>query len=519
MAFATGTIFVDLLVFLSLLVAVQAIHSRRRRGGLSYPPGPRPLPIIGNIRDIPQEFSWLAYTKLSKTYGPILSFHVFGQVIVVLNNLKSVKDLLEKRGDIYSDRTVVPFHEMAEWQWNMAFARYSEIWRLGRKILDRGLRPGPAAKYRPMQQTQARVLLNRMLTRPNEWEAHIELLQGEMILAMGYGYEVQGPDDRKIHAAQKLTKISREVTLPGALLVNNLPFLRHIPEWLPWFSYKPLARFAYDIGQEVINDPIDFVKRGILNGTAQPSLALDQLKELEKLTGTEHDKAEQAMLGALGTLYTAGAETTVAAIMTFLVAILLHPEIQKKAQDELDAVTGRERLPTFEDRPSLPFIEALCKETLRWKPVGPLAVPHATTKDDVYEGYFIPKGALVIGNTWAIFHDPEAYPEPDAFKPERYINPDGSARDDPTLSAAFGYGRRICPGRYFVDATLFIVIASLLSAFDIKRGPKGEEGVKGPSEYNYTGNLVSRPTQFPCSFIPRDKRAEELISDSLIMGA
>jgi len=106
---------------------------------------------------------------------------------------------------------------------------------------------------------------------------------------------------------------------------------------------------------------------------------------------------------------------TVSAIMSFFVAVLLYPDIQKKAQDELDSAIGRERLPSFEDRPRLPFIDAVCKEMLRWRPVAPLGafsgtltkslseivfispslagVPHAATKDGIYAGFFIPKGA------------------------------------------------------------------------------------------------------------------------------
>ena len=121
------TIF-DLLVFLSFGFALCAIRGYRRRKGLHYPPGPRPLPIIGNLLDIPKESSWHIYTELSKKYGKssclasvlynmdwtgdILSFHVFGKVIIVLNTVKSTKDLLEKRGEIYSDRPVIPFYEM-----------------------------------------------------------------------------------------------------------------------------------------------------------------------------------------------------------------------------------------------------------------------------------------------------------------------------------------------------------------------------------------------------------------------
>jgi len=303
--------------------------------------------------------------------------------------------------------------------------------------------------------------------------------------------------------------MSAETATPRDLLVNAIPFLRHIPEWLPWFSYKPLARVGRDLGREVVNEPIRFVRESMLNGTARPSLALENLQEAEKLSGSEREEAEKTIANALGSMYAAGADTTMSTIMSFFVGVLLHPDIQSKAQAELDAVTGRERLPTFEDRPRLPFIDAVCRETLRWMPVAPLAIPHSATKDNVYEGFFIPKGALVIGNTWAILHDPAMYPEPDIFKPDRFLNPDGTLRDDPVLTSAFGYGRRICPGRHFVDTTLFITVASLLSVFNIE---KGSDAKDGPFSYTYTGGVISRPHSFPCSIVPRDKKSEELIT-------
>ncbi|KAH9976262.1 cytochrome P450 [Lactifluus volemus] len=180
--------------------------------------------------------------------------------------------------------------------------------------------------------------------------------------------------------------------------------------------------------------------------------------------------------------------------------MLLYPDMIRRAQRELDVITGRERLPTFEDRSRLSFVDAMCREILRWRPVVPLGVPHASTKDDVYDGYFIPKGAIVIGNTWAIMHDPTLYPEPDIFKPERFLGPDGTLLDDPIVTSAFGWGKRICPGRHFVDATMFIVVSSLLSVFNIEKVQDAE-----------ANHLISCPHSFPCSIVPRDKQAEELI--------
>jgi cytochrome P450 len=212
---------------------------------------------------------------------------------------------------------------------------------------------------------------------------------------------------------------------------------------------------------------------------------------------------------ALGSVYSAGTDTTASSIMSFIVATLLRPEIQTMAQKELDAVIGRERLPNFEDRPRLPFVDAICKEVSRWRPVTPLGFPHASTEDDVYKGFFIPKGAFVISNIWAILHDPVMYPEPDVFKPERFINPNGTLREDPVLASSFGFGRRICPGRHLADATMFIAISSLLSVFNIKKG----NSVNGrPDMYPYTGHGVNAPCPFTCSITPRDRRAQELIT-------
>jgi len=323
-----------------------------------------------------------------------MSFRVFGQVVIVLNSIKVAKDLLEKNGDIYSDRPVIPFYEMMGWQWVVPIARSGERWQRGRKLLDRGLRPGAAALHRPMLQARARVLLTRLLTDPQRWEGHIDLFQGESILAMTYGYEVHGHEDRMIDAAKRMHKFGAEKILPGALLVNYISLLRHIPEWLPWLSYKPLARIGHNLGNQVLYPPLQFVKESILNGTALPSLALENFQEVEnlKLRGSDRDEAEEIIAGALGSIYAAASDTTVSALMSLFVAMLLHPNVQKKAQEELDFAIGRERLPTFEDRPRLPFIDAVCKELLRWRPVNPLGIPHAATKNDTYAGFFIPKG-------------------------------------------------------------------------------------------------------------------------------
>lgn len=131
-----------------------------------------------------------------------------------------------------------------------------------------------------------------------------------------------------------------------------------------------------------------------------------------------------------------------------MLAMVLYPETQKKAQAELDAVVGRSRLPTFADFDHLPYIRAMVKETLRWRAVDPLGLQHRSIEDDWYEGYYIPKGSVIMANVWAMNRDPEVHgTDYDFFNPSRYLNDKGEL-DSATLDTkdeghvTFGFGRR-----------------------------------------------------------------------------
>jgi len=141
--------------------------------------------------------------------------------------------------------------------------------------------------------------------------------------------------------------------------------------------------------------------------------------------------------------------------------------------------------------------------------------PHSLTRDDAYKGFFIPKGSTIVVDLWAVLHDPEVYPDPEEFKPERFLNPDGTVRDDPALSLIFGAGKRICPGRHFVDATIFIVISSVLSVFKVTKA-KDENGHDIPVKAAVTAarGIIIHTEKFECSILPRDKVAEDLVSAS-----
>lgn len=198
-----------------------------------------------------------------------------------------------------------------------------------------------------------------------------------------------------------------------------------------------------------------------------------------------------------------GRQTT-SSIATFLLTMVLYPDVQKRVQAELDAVVGRKRLPTFEDRASLPYLEATIKESLRFHPPTPLGIAHRLVDDDVVQGkqknkknnpqqklthdlylagYHIPKGSIVLPNIWAMNMDQKRYDRPERFDPERYLGP------TPALeSPVFGFGRRACLGVHYSTAAIFITVSSILSVFDLRA--QDQEGKDVRIEPAFTGGTV-----------------------------
>jgi cytochrome P450 len=171
--------------------------------------------------------------------------------------------------------------------------------------------------------------------------------------------------------------------------------------------------------------------------------------------------------------------------------MVAHPEIQKRAQAELDAVVGRSRMPTFSDASSLPYIQALVKETLRWRAPAPLGIPHRTTEDDWYEGMYIPKGTTCIVNHWQCDRDPVLYGEDAArFNPGRFLDERGQiiVRDPTTKTtqtqddghSAYGFGKRNCLGKHLANDSLFIVMATVLWAANLERVRDDHSGEEVP---------------------------------------
>ncbi|KAF8840012.1 cytochrome P450 [Paxillus ammoniavirescens] len=409
---------VGLLFFAALAFVVGvSIHSRSRKW-LPLPPGPSLLSII---RDVDVVQPWLSFTAWASTYGEVFHFSFLNQNIVVLNTEDAARALLEQRSSNYSDRPlgarILDLHGV---NFSVACVPYGGEWKRHRKVFHHAFHATATRNYWPIQMRKAHELVWNIRQAPDNFFDHIQTFAASTIMSVAYGYEASSTSDPYVATVEKaMHALNDHITCTRSLIFSlsfplNVSVL-NIPTWAPGGAFRRRAMELKDLKRQMIEIPFQYVQDAL----------------------------------------------TVSSLAVFILAMVRYPEAQRRAQAEIDAVVANDRLPTFEDRPYMPFLEAMLREVLRWHPVAPLGLPRPAREAGSFEGYRIPKGR-------AMTHDDVRYTDPYDFKPERFLDSDGTLNQD-TVSYVFGFGRRICPGRHFADASLWSAIASVLAVFKIEK--------------------------------------------------
>ncbi|KAE9385572.1 cytochrome P450 [Gymnopus androsaceus JB14] len=474
------------LAILAILLILRVFTKSQKQ----LPPGPRGLPILGNVLQL-GAVSWLTFDRWKYEYGPIVYLNMAGQHIVVLNTKVAATELLERRSAIYSDRPRSIVGEYLGCQLAMPFARYGKLYVFGRACGEQAMNTRISAQYQPVQTDEAVILAHTLLRDTST-----------PLLSKNSRQELQITSN----ALDTLSNIAHRFTnalYPGAHLVEVLPILDYLPGVIAKWKRDAKTDFKRmtDIFEKYFDDSVrdENQRSSLCVGLANEKVA------------TGLSDVEQAWVA--GTIAVAAVETTSTTLSFFLYAMILHPNVQEQAQKELDRVVGRSRNPTFSDMPFLPYVRAIVKEVLRWQPAIPLAVPHVLMEDDWYEGYFIPKGTSCIPNVWSMNRDKEVYgADADKFRPERFLRRSESEtgsefilRDEYEAEdghCAYGFGRRlfpfssfselvlmlneyrVCIGRHVADNALFIDICTILWALRIEPKPSinATKVKRGPSK-------------------------------------
>ncbi|KAI6105130.1 cytochrome P450 [Pisolithus croceorrhizus] len=472
---------------IALAILGKAVRSQfRARRRLPLPPGPPGHWLFGNA--LPRENQSQQFAEWINEYGPIISLRVGPRTMVIIGRYQESVDIMEKEGGLLADRPrAVAAGEILSRGLRMILAPAGEQFRRLRRAAHTHLQAKAAETYGPIQMQAARDVILDILDDPKNHQAHANRYAASVILRVTYGKSTPtGTNAPEIILIHKMLKRFQTLMRPGALLVEKYPILKYVPGY---------ASYLHEWRREerqLFHDQLNRVAQELKTGNPGPSFAKYLLENQET-----HKLSDEEMAYLTGSLYGAGSDTTAVALMVLVMAAARFPEAQDAVQEELDNVIGRDRAPTFDDYNALPQIQAFMLECLRWRPVTTLGFAHRAQTDIIYKNICIPEGAIVFGNHWAISRDPNVYPNPDKFDPQRWLGSDGRIREDLRFPS-FGFGRRICPGQHIANRSIFINAALLLWSFRITQDPKAPIDDKG-----FVDGVIAHPKPFAACFTPR----------------
>ncbi|KAL1975130.1 hypothetical protein VTN31DRAFT_3522 [Thermomyces dupontii] len=468
-------------------------------GELPLPPGPRGLPIIGNLHQAPKHNPWVAYRNWSRKYGPLMSLKNGNNIMIIVTSYDIVRNFLEKHNAIFSSRPQLALLNRLTKGLSTAGLPYGPRWKTHRALRTAVLKPSMTVRYREIQDVESRQLLHELLTT-TDISKSLRRTAASVFLAVAYGERL----DRETPELQDLENVIRhiarvtEACFQGtAMLAEFFPILRYLPGNSKW---KREADMLHEHLTQL------YVKK------LQTALELPAWNWIKEYSMRKESKGMDIieLAHTVGSIYEASL-SAYQIVRIIILAAMLYPDETRKAQAEVDRVVGCHELPDWRHMPELRFIDAFIKEAVRWRPFSPLAAPRAATEDITYKGYRIPKGATIVVNQWAMDHDETIFPDPFTFRPGRWI-------ENPNLPhIMFGFGQRECPGRHLGYDTLYITVSRLLWAFNINRpivnGKEVEMDVPRLMEGANSVSFFSIVPDFETNLVLRDEGRKAVIEE------
>ncbi|KAJ8700831.1 hypothetical protein PTI98_003818 [Pleurotus ostreatus] len=306
------------------------------------------------------------------TASDVIHLEALGNHIVVLDSVEAANDLLEKRSAIYSDRPHILVFDMVGMN-DIVLMPYGEAFRKHRKFVHSTITKRAITTFQPVQTKNARALALNLLENKNRHEMFFNMFATSVITGILYGHQVVSEDDEYMKLMDHQSMIAVNLGQPGGALLDILPFLQYLPAWFPGTGPAIRAREWRPMFRRVYDYPYEQVEKKMAEGVAGDSILARVLAKFSTRNSVPEEEIEYVKL-ATGAMYRAAVETTWSTIAVLFMTMILYPECQKRAQEEIDRVIGSERLPEFEDKDSLPYTTALVHEVLRWHPVIPLGI-------------------------------------------------------------------------------------------------------------------------------------------------
>uniref|UniRef100_L7N2Y5 Provisional ortholog of cytochrome P450 family 2 subfamily AC member 1 n=1 Tax=Xenopus tropicalis TaxID=8364 RepID=L7N2Y5_XENTR len=434
----------------------------------NFPPGPKPLPLIGNLHIINMEKPYLTFMELAEKYGSVYSVKLGTRDVVVLCGTDTVRDALINHAEEFSGRAKIPVFDEVSNGHGIVFA-HGENWKVMRRFTLSTLRDFGMGKKtiedRISEESDCLVgVFKSYEGKPFDNTMIMNAAVANIIvhILLNHRFEYQDPTLLKL-----INIVSENIRIGGSPIVMLYNTYPSIMRWIPGRHKTVGANTAklYDFLKETftrhrehldVNDQRDLIDVFLVK------------QQEEKLSSTKffHDENLTVLLG---NLFGAGMETTSTTLRWGLLLMMKYPEVQKNVQDEIDRVIGSAE-PRLEHRKLMPYTDAVIHEIQRFANIAPTNVPHATTKDVTFRGFFIPKGTQIMPLLTSVLRDKAYFKKPEEFYPEHFLDSDGNfVKNEAFLP--FSAGKRSCAGETLAKMELFLFFTKLLQNFTFQPPP------------------------------------------------
>ncbi|KAH7137038.1 cytochrome P450 [Dactylonectria estremocensis] len=476
-------------------------HIRSKTTSYHYPPGPKGHWLFGNAPQLPKTNMGHKFAEWGRDYGDMFSIFMGQRRWVVLNSFAATKELLDQRGRLYISRPYFPVtQDILSGGNRIVIMQHGERWRKLRRIMHQLLTAKHADTYKPYQDIESRKLLWDYLQKPNNFYIHGARFSNSVIMSVVFGRRTSMSEDMVKSLFHSIDEFMALQHSPSASFIDGFPIIaKSLPRFLQW--YRPEAERIFNDTVRTYRRFFDDLEKRIGAGE-DPKCFSRELLNLAQDYGFD----EPQKYFCAGTLIEAGSDTTRNQINNVIAAAAKFPEWVKKAQAELDSVCGftAERLPSFDDYESLPYIMAVIKEGLRWRPnMIPTGMPRMLVEDDSWGPYRFEKGTIFTWNAWGISHNEKEFKDNERFVPERFM--DENVYDVLKGQFGFGMGRRVCVGWQVGMRNMFIAFSRLLYCFDFVEVPGA------PIDDARIDPLAHSEAPFQIAITPRSDAHTELI--------
>ncbi|PYH91800.1 cytochrome P450 [Aspergillus ellipticus CBS 707.79] len=483
--------------YLLIQEILKPVGKRRGPNGKRYklPPGPKGIPIFGNLLLLKNRARNGDRTTVKEMaqYGEMTTLHLGSKTWILLNSKRVVSEIIAKRGSLTNGRSPMPIASGIVSRHGRSLILPPDGWTEKRRVMHSLLSGTALKQYGAWQEQESAQMMAEYLYQPKRWFAHHYRYANSVVHRIALGERLHKTSKELADLQNVVTYFLRSI---GASLIDWFPELARLPTWMQFWRkhWEDLGQWNYEVYRSwwvPVREQVDA-------GTAPPSFVRDVLLHKDtKFTGDDQEAMYVAMQ-----LIEAGSDTTREVLNIFAMAAICHPEVFQKAREEVDRVCagdGALCLPGLADMEALPYICAMIKELLRWRPIFVFTPDHCLTADMEFEGYSFPAGVGFVINEVPVCNECE---DPDDFKPERWL--DGHETDVAHGLWQFGGGRRICVGYRLAQRGLFINVARLVMCFDYAAG-----GPIDSSKLNH--HMTEEP--FPMKVTVRSEEHARLIRD------